>query len=72
MRPAAAVVAAAVACCLLAPAAAQMVSPLQGQNVPTNTSTVYFSFYLDRLLAGEWPRLRLVCRCACLCCRRRC
>lgn len=37
------------------PAAAQMISPLAGQNSPgLNTTEVFMSAYLDRLLEGGW------------------
>lgn len=50
---AAAVAAAAVAVACLPGAAAQQVSPLEGQGKPNNsTTTVWFSMYLDRLISG--------------------
>ena len=51
-RPALAAVAAVLV--FLPLAAAQMVSPLQGQGRPNNsTRDVFFSMHLDRLLDGE-------------------
>jgi len=56
----------AVAVLLLAaavpPAAAQMLSPLAGQNSPNlNTTEVFMSVYLDRLLEGGWWQPLHVC-----------
>lgn len=53
--PAVAVAAAVLLLSLLVPAAAQgQPSPLRGQNSPGNETTViYFSTYVDRLLEGE-------------------
>lgn len=59
-RPAAAAAAAlvaALAACLLPPAQAQMTTPLQGSGSPgPNTTDVYLSVYLDRLLNGACER----------------
>lgn len=52
-RSAAALALALAACCLLPPAHAQMSTPLMGSGSPgPNTTDVYLSIYLDRLLNG--------------------
>ncbi len=44
------------------PAAGQMLSPLAGQNSPgLNTTEVFVSVYLDRLLEGGWWQPLHVC-----------